>query len=78
MTKKLKNKLQVTLILLITAFVNFVQASDTIPLPKPPQNGVGGPGDNPNVPIDMYQIALFISAVILVSYIYKKVRLSKV
>lgn len=68
------------ILLLLTAFVNFVSANNTItPPPAPPGGGGGGVGPgSPDIPIDMYQIALFVFAFTLIIYFYKKIKLSKV
>ncbi len=78
MKRNLKQTINGTLFLLVTAFFNFIAAA---PVPAPPPlsgGGTGGPGAPPSSPIDMYQILLFVVAVTLVVYFYKKIKLSKV
>lgn len=75
MKKNLKNKLIITLLVLVTSLFNFAKAGVTPP--PPPPNGAGGPGAVPATPIDMYQIVLFTLAILLITYFYKKIKFNK-
>jgi hypothetical protein len=76
--KILNNKIKITLLLLVSAFVNFVSAAGVPVPPAPNQDGEGGGGPGVISPIDMYQIVLFILAVMLICYFFKKIKLAKV
>lgn len=79
MKKNFTNKIGVFLLLLVSILFNTLSASE--PIAPPPAPGVGGGGTGgPGIaasPIDMYQIVLFLSAVFLIGYFYKKIKLVK-
>ena len=79
----LRQILLIAFIFFISAIFNLISAGGFTPAPpsRPPGGGGGGglgPGGRPTNPIDLYQIALFIFAIVLITYFYKKIKLSKV
>ncbi|SFI39781.1 hypothetical protein [Halpernia frigidisoli] len=74
MKKNLKHITASFILFVFSALLNLVNAQQ-LPPPDPTGRGVG-PGA-PATPIDMYQIALFAVAVILIGFFYKKLKLNK-
>lgn len=79
MKSNFKSKVLILFHLFISASLSMIYAND---IPSPPMNnlpGSGGGGSGPGTPatpIDMYQIVLLIVAIGLVTYFYKKIKLS--
>lgn len=74
--KYLTDKASIAFLLIFSLFSVIINAQETAPAP-PDTFGVG-PGARPTTPIDMYQIILLIVAIGLVTYFYKKIKLSKI
>ncbi|WP_417428435.1 signal peptidase [Halpernia sp.] len=74
MKSKFIIKILGTLVLFFTIGINCLYAGP----PRPGGGGVIGPGAPPTSPIDMYEIILFVIAIVLIFYFYKKNKLSKI